>query len=91
MSEADDIQEQIYLSRNYQLYEASDNSLIGGYASLKALKEDMFRMYCGEDEEEIKKEIEIWYMIKSMNSNSFSVWLKDALDYKFKKASKDLS
>lgn len=81
MTEADTLQESIYLGRKFLLY--NQDILVGGYYDLKTLKEDMFKLYCDYDEEKIKEDIEVWHMVKAMNGSAFAKWLRDSLDYSF--------
>jgi len=83
MSEADELQKQLYMNKKYQLYN-QEYELIGGYSSLRELKESMYELYCDFNKEAMQRECDVWFMIKPMNTSSFSSWLEDAFCYSFK-------
>ena len=92
MSEADEINKSIRLSKKYQLYDTTEHdSLIAGYNSLQELKRDMFGMINENEISEAKTDIEkrelfyAWSSLKSMNGSSFNTWLKESLGYRYEK------
>lgn len=69
----------------YNIYEKSDNKFVGTFKTLLELKQWAYRMLCDFDEENIKRDIDMFYKLKNAKAKETQQILEDWLDWHYKK------